>query len=150
MIYWHIIFPRIEQDILTKKRTVLHLPSLCNILVGDYLVIHSDAQPSDSTVAIVFIKSIKSVKLKDISKESILKMNIDSHQDYFARLYETYQEDNLTPDSDIFEIEFEYGDDLSKTDNKYFTEEYQTLLTRQATLLQSPNKTDTNNTNQIN
>jgi hypothetical protein len=149
MIYFHIIFPRIEQDILTKKRTVLHFCSVDNILIGDYLVIHSDI-PSDSVIAISQIKSITPVKLKDISKESILKMNIDSHQEYFERMYKTYPKENLTLDSDIFEIEFEYEKALSEFDIKYFTEEYAKILTRNTTLLQSPNKTDSDNPNQIN
>ena len=145
MIYWHIVFPRIEQDIITKKRTVVHFCSVDNILIGDYLIIHSDIPSDSSVIAISQIKSITLVKLKDISKESILKMNIDSHQEYFERMYKTYPKENLTLDSDVFEIEFEYENDLSETDVKYFTEEYAKILTRNTTLLQS-----INNTNQIN
>ena len=156
---WHIIFPNIVKDILTQKRTVLHLPysdyllSGDPLLVGDHLLIHSDNTTDKicdgiadfNIYANVVINNVTMIKVKDISKESLLKMNIDSYQEYFERLCKTYSKDNLTPQSDLFEIEFEYCQPLSEEDNEYFTGMYKSILTRNAYLLQSTQQTEYNN-----
>lgn len=150
---WHIVFPNIEDDILTQKRTVLHLPYIYDALVGDHILIHSyntmdkvnNGTADFNIYADAVIKSITMVRLIDISKEAISKMNINSHQEYFTRLFNAWPEDNLTNQSLLFEIEFEYCPPLSKEVNKYFADMYKSVLTSRAALLQSTQQTENNN-----
>ena len=111
-IYFPIIFPNIEEDIITQKRTVYHAPLREVYSVGDRLLITNDCKPS-SIIANATITSICQVKLINISNEALNKVNVKSLEQYMERLFSTYREYNLTINSILYEVEFEYNPPLT-------------------------------------
>jgi hypothetical protein len=110
-LYWPAVFPNIEEDILTQKRTILHVPysysQARHYSVGDNMLI---LNLHHAIIANATITSISKIKLMDIT---LGKLNVSSFHAYCDRLDLAYSKYNLTLESELKEIEFEYNPPLA-------------------------------------
>lgn len=106
MLRHEIRFPRYDEDIKTKKRTLFHWLT-DNIRVGDTLYLITD--PRFPRANFAKITKVTKVQLCDLNPEDLVMLNVEDAATYLAR-WDAVHPDNLSSSNPtVYRIEFEYG-----------------------------------------
>jgi hypothetical protein len=101
-----IVFPQYVEDIKTRKRTLFHWRAE-GIRVGDGLRILS--RPNFPCAYTSVITKVDHVKLRDLTAEDLVKLNVADAATYLARWDAAYPDTPSSDDPMVYRIEFQYN-----------------------------------------
>jgi hypothetical protein len=104
-----VIFPRYEEDVLTHKRTLFHLPlNTVNIPKLGSLTILIPEWFTNVLRASVVITHLSKVLLKDLPDEDLNLLAVESREDYFKRWEVLHMANPLENPQEVWRIQFNY------------------------------------------
>ena len=101
-----IRFPRYAEDVLTKKRTLFHMPTGA-FAVGDGLSLC--AAPNFPRAAAAVITKVDQARLCDLTAEDLVLLNVADAAFYLASWDTLYPELPSNSNPLVYRIEFRYG-----------------------------------------
>ena len=101
-------FPRYEEDVLTHKRTLFHIPATAEVtpVVGSMIILLPE--DSDPTKTPVIITHLDKVLLENLPDEDLSLLAVGSREDYFKRWEALHMANPLEISQEVWRIQFSY------------------------------------------
>jgi hypothetical protein len=103
-----VVFPRFQEDVASKKRTLYHEPlgETGGLEVGDRLILtpHENFPRGVATV----VTAIDRVRLKELPEADLEKLAVGSREEYLSRWDAAFPHESSSEDPQVWRIEFRY------------------------------------------